>query len=85
VVDRAADLTFFEYVLIFQNPALWEKIKLTEVNRPEFVLNLERIAEIRNEVMHINPDPLGKDDLAIIQRCAKFLQRLRNIQATEAN
>jgi CBS domain-containing protein len=27
-VDRVSDLTFFEYILIFQNPALWQKLTL---------------------------------------------------------
>jgi len=81
-IDRVADLTFFEYVLIFQNPTLWERIELNGVNREEFVVNLEKIVEIRNEVMHINPDPIEKEDLEILQKYARFLQRLRNIRAT---
>jgi CBS domain-containing protein len=82
-VDRVADLTFFEYVLIFQNPTLWQKIEINGVNREEFVVNLEKIVQIRNEVMHINPDPLGKEDLEVLQKYAKFLQRLRNIRAAD--
>jgi hypothetical protein len=82
-VNRVADLTFFEYVLVFQNAEFWKKIELDGVNREEFVSHLKLILKIRNEVMHVNPDPLGKEELTSLQKCAKFLQQLRSIGSIE--
>jgi hypothetical protein len=56
---------------------------LDGVNRQEFVTHLEEIVKIRNEVMHINPDPIDKEDLNTLQKIAKFFQRLRNIRGTD--
>jgi predicted transcriptional regulator len=79
-VNRVADLTFFEYILVFQKPEFWDKINLDGIHKEEFTTILQNVLSIRNDVMHINPDPIGADELESLQKCAKFFQRLQTIR-----
>jgi predicted transcriptional regulator len=79
-VRGTADLTFGEYVVIFQNPVYWERLNLYGIQREEFIEPLARIRDIRNDVMHINPDPLERSDLEALRKFAKFLQKLHTIR-----
>jgi CBS domain-containing protein len=76
------DLTLGEYVRIFQNPGLWDKLGLQGLSRSEFALIVDQIRLIRNDIMHFDPDPLGPDDLAKLTNFARFLQRLHDLCST---
>ncbi len=41
--------------------------------------DLDRVREIRNDVMHFDPDPLPDSDLAALRRFVKFLQALQSL------
>ena len=76
------DLTLGEYVRIFQNPGLWDKLGLQGLSRKEFASILDEIRLIRNDIMHFDPDSLGSDDLMKLTNFARFLQRLHDLCAT---
>ena len=42
---------------------------------------LEKIREIRNDVMHFDPDGLEDEDLNTLREFAQFLKRLRDVGA----
>jgi len=69
------DLTFGEYVRIFQNPELWGKLQL-EIDQKVFSKKLDDIRRIRNDVMHFNPDPLENKDLLSLRNFSVFLDTL---------
>jgi CBS domain-containing protein len=77
-IENVADLTFGEYVRILQEPAMWLKLGLA-IDRAIFVKDLDRVREIRNDVMHFDPDPLPEADLAALRRFVKFLQALQSL------
>lgn len=77
-VKRVADLTFGEYVRLIENEANWQKL-VVPVYRVEFVKRLVEINEIRNDVMHFEPDGIEDNDLEALRAFAKFLKRLRDI------
>jgi hypothetical protein len=52
-----ADLTFGEYVRLFQNATTWEKLQL-QIDKGELTNLLEEVRLIRNDVMHFDPDPM---------------------------
>jgi CBS domain-containing protein len=79
-VNSPSDLTFGEYIRLLENPANWRKLEV-EIDRTEFIKQLKRIREIRNEVMHFDPDGLDPDDLKFLSEFAQFLKRLRDIAA----
>jgi len=58
----------------------WLKLKL-EIDRVEFVKRLHEIREIRNDVMHFDPDGLDEGDLKNLRDFAQFLKRLRDVGA----
>ena len=80
-VETAADLTFGEYQRLLQEPGQWNRLKL-QVDRAVFIKLLERVREIRNDVMHFDPDNIPDEDLEALRGFARFLRILHTIGAT---
>jgi CBS domain-containing protein len=79
-VEGVADLSFGDYIRLVQQDKQWKKLKL-EIDRVEFVKRLDKIREIRNDVMHFDPDGLEAEDLKTLVEFAQFLKRLRDVGA----
>jgi CBS domain-containing protein len=79
-ISSVSDLTFGEYQRLVETEERWEKIHL-QIDRAEFVTRLNRVREIRNDVMHFDPDGLEGGDLFILREFAQFLKRLRDVGA----
>lgn len=79
-VEGIADLSFGNYIRLIQQDKQWKKLKL-EIDRVEFIRRLDRIREIRNDVMHFDPDGLAAEDLETLVEFAQFLKRLRDVGA----
>jgi predicted transcriptional regulator len=75
-VEAISDLTFGEYVRLLESEANWKKLRL-EIDRTEFTKRLNEIREIRNDVMHFDPDGLNDEDLKSLREFTGFLRRLR--------
>lgn len=76
-IDTPADLTFGEYIRLIESEQSWKKLKI-EIDRATFVAHLNRVRDIRNDVMHFDPDGLEDDDLKFLREFAQFLKRLRD-------
>jgi hypothetical protein len=70
-----ADLTFGEYLRLFQNPTTWGKLQL-QIDKGELTKLLEEVRLIRNDVMHFDPDPMTQDELGTLKRALRFMQDL---------
>jgi len=79
-INGLADLTFGEYERLLQNDKHWEKLEL-KIDRREFCGHLEKIREIRNDVMHFSPDGPAPEDTRSLREFAAFLRRLRELGA----
>lgn len=77
-IDTPADLTFGEYIRLVQVEESWKKLKV-ELDRVTFVAQLNRVRDIRNDVVHFDPDGLDDDDLKFLREFAQFLKRLRDV------
>ncbi len=77
-IESVADLTFGEYVRLLQNPTLWEKCTLN-IDRGVFIKQLEQVREVRNDVMHFDPDGVGHEALTNLRQFAQFLTRLSEL------
>jgi CBS domain-containing protein len=77
-VEGVTDLTFGSYIYLIQEEKAWRKVRL-EIDRKEFIDRLNRIRQIRNDVMHFDPDGLEDKDLSDLREFAQFLKRLRDI------
>jgi len=77
-IHSVADLTFGEYVFLLQNEKNWTRIGV-KLDRKAFCRQLDRVRNIRNQVMHFDPDGLEVNDLQILQEFSSFLKRLEGI------
>jgi CBS domain-containing protein len=82
-IESVADLTFGEYLRLLEKPANWDKLSLT-IDRVVFVAELDRIREIRNDVMHFDPDPLAEADLSALRSFSRFLQTVMSVRVRGA-
>jgi CBS domain-containing protein len=72
------DLTFGQYKLLMENPDNWNRLSLP-IERAYFITQLDKIREIRNDVMHFDPEGLTMDQLTDLRKMAKFLKDLRKL------
>jgi CBS domain-containing protein len=77
-IDAPADLTFGEYIRLIESEENWNKLNI-EIDRVAFIAQFNRVREIRNDVMHFEPDGLDNDDLIFLREFAQFLKRLRDV------
>jgi CBS domain-containing protein len=76
-IDTPADLSFGEYIRLVEREENWRKLKV-EIDRVTFVSQLNRVRDIRNDVMHFDPDGLDEEDLKFLREFAQYLKRLRD-------
>lgn len=79
-ITSVADLTFGDYVRLLEDPTIWAQIGMP-LDRPTFVRELDRIREIRNDVMHFDPEGLEPERLIALRRLSKVMQQLREVGA----
>ena len=79
-IQGVSDLTFGEYVRLLQNAENWIKLKIN-IDRKIFTGWLDKVREIRNDVMHFDPDPLDPEDLQLLREFSNFLFRWQQISS----
>lgn len=77
-INGVSDLNFGEYVRILENDSRWQKLNLP-LDRATVCKTLDRVREIRNDVVHFDPDGIDEDDLNRLRECAGFLKQLRTM------
>ena len=76
-IQSIDELTFGEYCRILQNPKYWERLDL-KIDRQIFVKRLDSCREIRNSIMHFNPED-AVEDIRILRDVAHFLEHLAHL------
>ena len=79
-IQHVSDLSFGEYIRLIENEDRWNKLGLN-INRQWFVGELKRIRQIRNEVMHFDPDGILEEDVETLRTFAGVLQELAKLKA----
>jgi CBS domain-containing protein len=74
-IDGIGDLTFGDYVRLFQHPIIWPKLSL-RIDGKELTTLLNDVRNIRNDVMHFDPDPMTNEELGTLKRAVRLLQEL---------
>lgn len=82
IVEHLDDLTFGEYLRILQDETLWEKLGLNNIDRTIFTKELDKVREIRNDIMHFDPDGLTRDQIQTLENMAEYLRKIA-VQFTE--
>lgn len=75
-VKAIDDLTFGEYQRLFENPKHWERIGLKSVDRTLFVKMFDDVRNIRNDVMHFDPEGIDETSREKLKSMANFLNKL---------
>ncbi|MYF80605.1 MAG: CBS domain-containing protein [Chloroflexi bacterium] len=77
-VGEISDLALGEIIRILQNKEVWETVAVN-LDRKVLVNRLEEVREIRNQVMHFDPDGLDESQLELIRGVSKMLHELREL------
>ena len=75
-INRIEDLTFAGYVGLFGNNERWERLQIN-TDRKGFCEDLNKVRELRNAVMHFDPDGLTTDQLKTLRLFCEMLRTLR--------
>lgn len=66
------DLNFGEYLRLLENDKNWKKLKLN-TDRKDFISALDKVRQIRNDVMHFDPDGIDSSAVNTLRNIAKYL------------
>jgi len=75
VITDLADLTFGEHIRLLEKPERWNALGLN-IDRNVFVGHLNDVREIRNSVMHFDPDGVAPEELASLRNFTRLLSAL---------
>jgi len=79
-IKAVFDMNFGEYVRLFESEDNWKRLRLL-IDRRRFLDALNRVREIRNDVMHFDPDV---EDVDATQELRDFVRFLREIEPVES-
>ncbi len=82
VVENVEDLTIGEYKRLLEKQSNWDRLGLEMLDRKVFIEQLENVRQIRNRVMHFEPDGLEEEDLEILRRFTVLLRKLQRLGET---
>ena len=77
-VSGAANLSFGDYVRILQKQECWRKIGLP-LDQKLFIKKLDEVRDIRNKVMHFNPNGLAPEDMGKLREFAGLLRQIQEV------
>jgi CBS domain-containing protein len=72
-IESFDDLTMGDYLRVLENQECWAKLNWP-LHRSAFVKRLDELREIRNEIMHFNPDPLPADAVDKLRNILRVLR-----------
>ncbi len=71
-IEYIDDLGFGDYIRLIQKPENWDRLQLS-IERTHFIKHLDGIREIRNDIMHFDPDGISAEQKEELVKMAKFL------------
>ena len=78
VIESVADLTFGEYIRLFENPELWKKTEL-QIDKKTFTKELDKVRIIRNDVMHFDPDGISEENHELLHNFVRFIHTVQSL------
>jgi len=74
-IGGASDLTLAGYHALLGKADHWERLKVN-VDQDQFRAHLDNARDIRNNLMHFNPDGLSPEEIATLRNLAQFFEGL---------
>lgn len=81
-IRSVSDLSFGEYIRLLENPDRWGQLNV-DIERDLFCKELDRVRNIRNDVMHFDPDGITPDNLSELRVFAQFLKKLEQLRVAQ--
>ena len=81
-IQNVVDLTFGEYIRLLEKPENWAKLNVG-LDRVLFCRDLDKVREIRNDVLHFDPDGIAGDDLRLLREFGQFLRQIDGLLPTQ--
>ena len=75
-IEFIDDLNFGDYIRIIEKPEHWERLTLS-IERSHFIKHLDKVREVRNDIMHFDPEGITSKQREDLLKMAKFLMQLR--------
>ena len=72
------DLTLGEYIRLLQSNDRWARLSL-RLDRAQFIKWLEQVRDVRNDVMHFDPDPVSAERLQLLREVVRMMQTLLRV------
>ena len=67
--------TFGENIRLLEREDIWTRLAVN-IDRKQFIKRLLSVRDVRNDVMHFNPDPLGPSQKRELQQMEDFLRQV---------
>jgi len=77
-VSKVSDLTFGEYQRILENEENWKKLNFVAC-RKTFCNELDKVRQLRNEIMHFHPDVIEDGDFEQLRRFSRLVSQLEKL------
>lgn len=74
VAIRSHGATFGNYVTALSKEPLWGKLEWGGLGQAEFRARMERVRQIRNQLMHFSPDPITPEEIDLLEKTARVLR-----------
>ena len=74
-IEGSGDLTIGDYHALLRKKENWDQLGLN-IDRVTFVDHLDEVRQIRNGVMHFNPDGLSESETRKLRDVARFFENL---------
>lgn len=75
IESDVASMTFGENVRLLERDEIWTRLDIN-IDKKQFIKRLLIIRDIRNDVMHFNPDPLGANEKRELDQMEEFLRQV---------
>ena len=79
-INGASDLTLGGYCALLGKQERWVQLGL-DIDRTEFLKHLEDARQVRNDIMHFNPDGVSPERISTLHNLARFFQGLVQMRA----
>ena len=74
-IEFIDDLTFGQYIRLIEKEENWLKLNL-RIERVPFIKQLNKVREIRNDIMHFDPEGISEDQREDLINMSNFLTEL---------
>ncbi|MEP3494493.1 MAG: CBS domain-containing protein [Flavobacteriaceae bacterium] len=75
-IESIDDLTFGQYIRLIEKPENWTKLDLS-IERNTFIKQLDTVREIRNDIMHFDPEGITSEQKEVLTNMARFLMEIK--------